>query len=109
MNSQDTQWNVLVEIFQQTRVDLGLSASTAGEGSATTMPKDTRAQLDMFLENNEFGLAWDALAALAEESNAPESVWEKLLRAAGLMRSAEQAHLAAMRLCIADSPAKQAS
>lgn len=53
----------------------------------------------MFLANNELEPAWDALAAIADETAAPRFVWEKLLLAAGLLSLAEQAHLAATRLC----------
>ena len=63
----------------------------------------------MFLEHNELGLAWDELASLADEAGAPASVWQKLLLAAGLMSSAEQAHHAAMRLCEVGAPAARAS
>ena len=38
-----------------------------------------------FLDHNELELAWDALAAVAEQVHAPAACWQKLARAAGLM------------------------
>ena len=94
----------MIEVLRQARRELGFTATKVGEASATGLPEEAQGQFDMFLENNELGLAWDTLASLADATTAPRSFWEKLLLAAGLMSSAEQAHLAATRLCEAEVP-----
>src|ERR1700733_13553800 len=42
-------------------------------------------EFDEFLEHNELELAWDSLAAFAENVDAPSVFWEKMAQAAGLM------------------------
>ena len=94
MSVQQTQWQLVNDLLRQGRDELGPATA-----SDTTAAEEPASQFEMFLENNELGLAWDALSAIADEVAAPRSVWEKLLLAAGLMSLAEQAHLAATRLC----------
>jgi hypothetical protein len=43
-------------------------------------------EFEEFLEHNEFELAWDALANVAERVNAPPGCWRTLARAAALMQ-----------------------
>ena len=95
MSSQQTQWQLVSDLLRQARDEL--RPATASDIAAVA--EEPASQFEMFLENNELGLAWDALSAIADEAAAPHGVWEKLLLAAGLMSLAEQAHLAATRLC----------
>ena len=78
-------------------------ASASGTSPPAALADEAAAQFEMFLESNELELAWDALAAICDETAAPRAVWEKLLLAAGLMSLGEQAHMAARRLCSAFS------
>jgi hypothetical protein len=98
MSTQQTEWQLITDLLRQARDELG-RGMTSGAPPLASLPEDPAGQFEMFLENNELELAWDALAALCEDSTAPRSVWEKLLLAAGLMSLAGQAHLAATRLC----------
>jgi hypothetical protein len=109
MSTYEIQWSVVMDLLRQARDELQLASTTCDAAAATGIPHDVQLQFDLFLENNELGLAWDALASLADDTTAPRGVWEKLLLAAGLMSSAEQSHLAATRLCNAEFPTKQAS
>jgi len=54
---------------------------------ALTDPDDARlATYREFLHHNELGLAFDALADIADSQPAPQDVWESLLVAAGSMK-----------------------
>lgn len=109
MNAQQTHWEVIAGFLRQARDELQSAETRGGESPSSGLPDEAAAQFEMFLESNELELAWDALAAIADETTTARSVWEKLLLAAGLMSLAGQAHLAATRLCSPNVPAERAS
>jgi hypothetical protein len=99
MSTQETQWGLVGDLLRRARSELAPTATQRVGATAADIPTDAHDQFDLFLENNELGLAWDTLATIAEEMTPPRGFWEKLLLAAGLMSAADQAHLAATRLC----------
>lgn len=107
MSTQPIQSELLVELLRQARDELRPGA--ANSASPLEIPTEAAAQFEMFLDNNELELAWDALAAIADATAAPKEAWQKLLLAAGLMSLGEQAHLAAVRLCSSNRPTQRAS
>jgi hypothetical protein len=109
LGTQQTQWDLVADLLRQARAELRAVSADGGASPLSGLPDDPAAQFEMFLENNELELAWDVLAAICDETAAPRIVWEKLLLAAGLMSHAEQAHLAATRLCSTGRSTERAS
>ncbi len=64
-------------------------APQSGDQSSSPVPvglvTGTLDEFAEFLDNNEFELAWDALATVAERVKGPAHCWHKLARAASLM------------------------
>ena len=108
MSIQENQWSMVAQLLQRAGDEIRIGSAASDEATSADI-SSRQAQFIMFLENNEFGLAWDELASLADEAGAPPSFWQNLLVAAGLMSSAEQAHLASMRLCGVGPHASRAS
>jgi hypothetical protein len=84
--------NPRLAIWDETRKLLreAREALAGSEPSVSSVPAGALAgtldEFEEFLEHNELELAWDALAAVAGQRDAPRTVWQKLARAADLMQ-----------------------
>lgn len=96
MSIQKEAWGVVADLLREARAELACTQGGSGEREKTAQSRAT--QFEMFIDANEFELAWDTLADLANGFTSAR-FWEKMLTSAGLMSLAPQANLAAMRLC----------
>lgn len=68
--------------------------STPALGDSTGRLQGTVQEFEMFLQHNEFELAWDTLADVGRRTGARPAFWRALARAAELMGLTTKAALA---------------
>jgi hypothetical protein len=87
MSTPAASWEEIRQLLRQARDDL---TSEDKPQQASPVPvgllTGTLDEFEEFLGHNEFELAWEALASVAERLGAPPACWRKLARAASLMQ-----------------------
>src|SRR5438128_5556630 len=95
MNPHAATWTTVEKLLRDARTCLPPKAIEAK--APVGLLTGTLDEFEEFLSHNELELAWDALAAVAERTQASASCWRKLAQAASLMELADKEALAAQR------------
>lgn len=96
MNELHAKWKKIERLLRDARALLPVSAKS--DAGTIGVLSGTLQEFEEFLEHNELGLAWDALASAAEASTTPPGCWEKLAEAAKLMELKDEEETARKRL-----------
>src|SRR5438105_9222197 len=95
MNARKTQWQTVTHLLRDASTLLSSPRTPKrAAGAHAGALQGSLEEFDMFLENNELELAWDALRAVGSRSRQSGDFWTKMALAAGLMGSPEKVQAA---------------
>jgi hypothetical protein len=97
MQVRKNVWAEISKLLREARGELPLNAGARNVGVPPGPLAGTVNEFEELLAHNEFELAWDTMAEMADRAGAPTSCWQKLARAANLMHLPDKEKLAAKR------------
>src|SRR5436305_10848969 len=95
MNTRSATWDEIKRLLREARDDLApQGVAQAPSPVSVGLLSGTLEEFEEFLTQNEFELAWDALAAVAERAHASAGCWRTLAHAAALMHLPDKERVA---------------
>lgn len=97
MSEHTEAWDKVRNLLREAQDCLKLRTADPGSISVPDSLLRTIQEAAEFLDRNELELAWDALASIATQVNAPATCWQQLAQAARLMELTDKAEEASRR------------